>query len=79
MRLRIGQSGIPFVLGIGLLSGVLILLPLTSRLARAAPGDTYCVLQPSGPIITSVCDEIFTSVQAAVDMAAGGETILVAG
>ena len=48
--------------------------------ALAAPGETYCVVSPTGAIGPFLaCTQVFTTIQKAIDIAGGGETILVAG
>jgi parallel beta-helix repeat protein len=80
--------GMALVLSLGLLLALLWLLGgevgLFAFVARAAepagpatPGDVYCVtLVGGGPYVG--CDQVFTSVQDAVDAASGGEVIKVA-
>jgi hypothetical protein len=75
--MKIRQLLIPFVLGLGLLLGLLWVLGGVSPEVRAAPGDVYCV-DPGGGSYPA-CTEVFTNVQAAVDAASGGEEIRVAG
>ena len=81
--------GVSLILGVGLALVALWLLSggTGSQLpvARAAgvtrpagaPGDVFCVaLERGGPY--SGCDEVYTSIQDAVDVASGGEIIKVA-
>jgi hypothetical protein len=75
--MKIRQLLIPFVLGLGLLLGLLWVLGGVSPEVRAAPGDVYCVDPGAGSY--SACTQVFTNVQAAVDAASGGEEIRMAG
>jgi hypothetical protein len=64
-------------LGLGLGLGLAWVLGGASFRVRAAPGEIYCVT-PGGGSYPPVCDQVFTTVQAAVDAASGGEEIRVA-
>jgi hypothetical protein len=69
-----------FVLGFGLFLTVSRLLLPAAGTVHAAPDDVYCVVpagSSTGPF--AACTSVFTSVQVAVDAAAGGEEIRVAG
>ena len=57
------------VLGAGLLLGLTLTI-------QAAPGDVYCVTPGGGTF--PACTQVFTTIQAAVDAASGGEEIRVA-
>jgi uncharacterized repeat protein (TIGR01451 family) len=83
------RLGVVFVLGLGLAAALLWVtgsvgdgvLPVVVRAAESprraqAAGDVYCVAPEGG--MYSGCTQVFTSVQAAVDAAGGGETIKVA-
>jgi len=73
------------ILGIGMTLSLLSLfaglrvMVYSPQAAFAAPGETYCVI-PVGesPGTLLICQQVFTSVQAAVEAAGGGETIRVA-
>ena len=65
-------------LGVGITVGLLTLLFATQKLGRAAD-NVLCVVptgSSTGPF--TACDQVFTSIQAAVDAAAGGEEIWIA-
>jgi uncharacterized repeat protein (TIGR01451 family) len=66
----------PLAIGGLLLVGLFLLLNSPPSPARAAPGDVYCVTPGGGDY--PACDQVFTTVQAAVDAATGGEEIRVA-
>jgi hypothetical protein len=66
----------PLAIGGLFLIGLLLLLNGPSPPARAAPGDVYCVTAGGGTY--PACDQVFSTIQAAVDAASGGEDIRVA-
>jgi parallel beta-helix repeat protein len=82
MKPRIRQLVASLLLGLALTLGLVGLLvaldteALGLLVARADPGDIYCVALGGGAY--SDCDQVFTSVQAALDAASGGEEIRVA-
>jgi pectin methylesterase-like acyl-CoA thioesterase len=58
------------------IAGLLLWLNGGPPTAYAAPGDIYCVIPSGGTYLA--CDQVFTTIQAAVDAATGGEEIRVA-
>jgi fibronectin-binding autotransporter adhesin len=74
---KIRQILITLTLGLGLFLGLAWVLGGASSRVRAAPGDVYCVT-PGGGLYPPICNQVFTTVQAAVDAAGGGEEIRVA-
>ena len=66
----------PLVTGGLLLVGLLLWLNGPPPTTHAAPGDVYCVTPGGGTY--PACDQVFITVQAAVDAATGGEEIRVA-
>jgi hypothetical protein len=74
---KVRQILIPLTLGLGLFLGLAWVLGGASSRVRADPGDVYCVT-PGGGSYPAACDQVFTTVQAAVDAAGGGEEIRVA-
>jgi hypothetical protein len=76
MTTRITWTAGSLLVAGALLAALLWLLGSASPVARAAAGDVYCVTAAGGSY--AGCDQTFTTVQEAVDAAAGGETIQVA-
>lgn len=74
--MRITRTAGSLFAAVALLVVLLWLLGSTSPAARAAAGDIYCVTASGGSY--AGCDQTFTTVQDAVDAAAGGEIIQIA-
>lgn len=63
---------------VGLFVGLMLALSNTYHIGRAAEA-IYCVVPPDGPPGPfAVCDQVFSTIQQAVDTAVGGEEIWVA-
>jgi len=77
MEDRIKQLITTLLLALGLTMALLSLLGRLAPVSGSGLGDVYCVTPGGGSF--APCSQVFTSIQAAVDAATGGEEIRVAG
>ncbi len=79
MRMRVRHILITLLVGVGLTLGVTTLLATSSQTGRTTGDGILCVVPsdgPAGPF--PACDQVFTSVQEAIDGAVAGQEVRVA-
>lgn len=80
MQLKVKQICTTLAFALGLIAILMILLMPNLQRAHATAGSVYCVVPPGellGPF--APCDQVFSSIQQAVDMAIDGEEVWIAG